>query len=56
MRCSMGAIPVGLTATVMITGKVDPNTPPGADLINIADLTLTSPDGNQFNNSDERCV
>ncbi|MCB0183865.1 MAG: DUF11 domain-containing protein, partial [Caldilineaceae bacterium] len=49
--CDLGDVPVGVTARVVITGRVDAATPNGADLTNVAQFTVASPDGNVTNNT-----
>ncbi|RME84737.1 MAG: DUF11 domain-containing protein, partial [Caldilineae bacterium] len=51
VSCTLGDIQNGITATILITGTVDPETPLGADLTNNAEVTVISPDGQTFNNS-----
>jgi len=51
VECQVAQVPAGITARMVITGTVDPNTPLGADLTNRADMTLTSPDGNPRNDT-----
>jgi len=53
IECSLGDIPFEVTATITVTGMVEPNTPEGADLTNIAEVTITSPDGTITNNTVE---
>ena len=49
--CSLGSIPVGVTATAHITATVPPDVPEGADLTNIVEVTTTTPDGRTTDNT-----
>ena len=51
VRCSLGDIPLAAIARIVVTGTVDPNTPLGADLTNVANFSVSSPDGSTLNNT-----
>ncbi len=49
--CNVGDIALGVAAQITVTGTVGPDTPEGADLTNLAEFTVTSPDGDSTNNT-----
>ncbi len=49
--CDLGDVPVGVSGRIVITGRVDANTPLATDLTNSAQFTTISPDGDVSNNS-----
>ena len=49
-QCAIATIPDGMTARIVISGLVAPDTPEGADLTNVANFTTESPDGDKRNN------
>ncbi|OUC07147.1 hypothetical protein RY27_16660, partial [Litorilinea aerophila] len=51
VQCVIGNIPAGVSATILVTATVDPDTPHGADLTNRAEFTIQSSDGSQTNNT-----
>ncbi|MCO6452393.1 MAG: DUF11 domain-containing protein, partial [Caldilineales bacterium] len=51
VECFLGDIPNAITATILITGTVDPDTPLAADLTNSAEFTILTPDGRNTNNT-----